>query len=195
MTGSYYNVTAGAAGRVSVLADLIPSMSHIGIVLVPDSDASLRLFEELRGAALEQNLDVFPMPVSSGKDVDHVFELAKSIGVQGVVTVTAAEMFAVRKEVADAQNKYSLPTVMGSIGFPELGGLAKYGPEVPALWVKMTSMIDAILTKRVAPAELPLITVDGFQLDVNLDSARRLNVSIPGSILERAVRIISLDPK
>src|SRR5262249_23540786 len=125
ITGTYYNVTSGASGRVDVLAELVPSMKRVGIVFVPDSEASIRLFEDLEAAAQARHLEIIKMPVRGGGEVDQAFAAAKSKGVEGVVTVTAAEMFAVRREVAAAQLKHRAPTVMGSIGFPELGGLAK----------------------------------------------------------------------
>ena len=190
ITGSYYNVTSGAAGRVEVLAAFVPDMKRIGIVFVPDSEASIRLFDDLAAAATARGLEVIRMPVRGGHEVDRAFETAKAEGVQGVVTVTAAEMFAVRREVAAAQHKHRLPAVMGSIGFPELGGLAKFGPEVPSLWKTMAPTVDTLLRRAAKPADLPLITVDGFQLDINLDAARALGISVPDALLRRAVRIV-----
>jgi putative ABC transport system substrate-binding protein len=190
VTGSYYNITSGASGRVSVLKELVPSMKRIGIVFNPDSDASIRLFQELDAAAQARGLIVHKMPVRGGSTVDRAFADAKAQGVEGVVTVTAAEMFAIRREVAAAQLKHLIPTVMGSIGFPELGGLAKFGPEVPSLWKKMVPTIDRLLRRAVAPGDAPLITVDGFQLDINLSTAKTLAVSVPPALLQRAVRII-----
>jgi len=78
---------------------------------------------------------------------------------------------------------------MGSIGYPELGGIAKFGPEVPALWVKMAPMIDALL-RGAEPATMPLITVNNFQLDINLNAAERLGITVGDSLLKHAKRII-----
>jgi putative ABC transport system substrate-binding protein len=190
VTGTYYNITSGAGERVGVLVDLVPAMRHVGIVFNPGSEASIRLFQELEAAANDRRLMVTKMPVRGGADVDRAYAAAKSDGVEGVVTVTAAEMFAIRKEVAAAQLKHRLPTVMGSIGFPELGGLAKFGPEVPALWKKMVPTVDRLLRHDAQPADLPLITVDGFQLDINVATAQTLGVTVPPALLQRAVRVI-----
>ena len=190
ITGSYYNVTSGAAGRVGVLCELMPTMKRVGIVFNPDSDASFRLLEELSAAAQARGLDAVRMPVRGDHEVDKAFAAAKANGVQSVVTVTAAEMFAIRREVAAAQIKHRLPTVMGSIGFPELGGLAKFGPEVPSLWKAMVPTVDKLLRGTANSADLPLITVDGFQLDINLQTAALLNLAVPPSLLQRAVRVI-----
>jgi putative ABC transport system substrate-binding protein len=102
-------------------------------------------------------------------------------------------MFAIRREVAQAQLKHSLPAVMGSIGYPEMGGLAKFGPEVPELWRRMTPTVDALLRRSAKPGDLPLITVDGFQLDLNLQTARTLGISVPEALLRRAVRVVPAD--
>jgi putative ABC transport system substrate-binding protein len=190
VTGTYYNITSGAGDRVGVLADLLPAMRHVGIVFNPDSEASVQLFQELEAAAQERRLMVTKTPVRGGADVDRAFAAAKAEGVEGVVTVTAAEMFAIRNEVAAAQIKYRLPTVMGSIGFPELGGLAKLGPEVPALWKRMVPTVDRLLRHDALPGDLPLITVEGFQLDINLATAQALGVAVPPELLRRAVRVI-----
>jgi putative tryptophan/tyrosine transport system substrate-binding protein len=190
VTGTYYNITSGAGDRVGVLTDLLPAMKHVGIVFNPDSEASIRLFQELETAAQTRGLIVTKMPVRGGAEVDRAFAAAKADGVEGVVTVTAAEMFAIRKEVAAAQIKHRLPTVMGSIGFPELGGLAKLGPEIPALWTKMVPTVDRLLRHDAQPGDIALITVDGFQLDINLATAQTLGVTVPPALLQRAVRVI-----
>jgi putative ABC transport system substrate-binding protein len=189
ITGSYYNIVSGGAERVDILAELIPQMTKIGIVFNPDNEASILLFEELAAAASARGLDVTRMPVRGGHEVDAAFQTAKAQSVQGVVTVTAAEMFAIRKEVAQAQLKHRLPAVMGSIGYPELGGLAKFGPEVPSLWKEMVPTVDKLL-KGSKPGDLPLITVQGFQLDINLQTARALGVSVPDALLRKAKRVV-----
>lgn len=190
ITGSYYDVTSGAAERLGVLVAFVPHMTKVGIVFNPDSAASIALFKDLAAAAKERSLDVVEMPVRGRHEVDGAFEKAKQQGAQGVVTVTAAEMFAIRREVAAAQLRHRLPAVMGSIGYPELGGLAKFGPEVPALWKRMTPTVDALLRRIAKPGDLPLITVDGFQLDVNLQTARLLGIAVPRALLGRAVRVV-----
>jgi putative ABC transport system substrate-binding protein len=91
--------------------------------------------------------------------------------------------------VAEAQIKHRLPAVMGSIGYPELGGLAKFGPEVPSLWKEMAPAMDKLL-KGAKPGDLPLITVQGFQLDINLQAARALGLLVPEALLRRAKRIV-----
>jgi putative ABC transport system substrate-binding protein len=189
ITGSYYNVTAGGAERVGVLAELVPGMRHVGIVVNPDSPPSVALADDLAAAAGQRDLQVTRLEVRTGRDVDQAFAAAKTQGVAGVVTVTGAEMFAIRKEIAAAQDKYLIPAVMGSIGYAEMGGLAKLGPEIPGLWRKMAPAVDQLLRGSARPGDLPLVTLDDFELDINLRTARALGLVVPPAMTARATRI------
>jgi putative tryptophan/tyrosine transport system substrate-binding protein len=189
ITGSYYNVTAGGAERVGVLAELVPGMRHVGIVVNPDSPPSVALADDLAAAAGQRDLQVTRLEVRTGRDVDQAFAAAKTQGVAGVVTVTGAEMFAIRKEIAAAQDKYLIPAVMGSIGYAEMGGLAKLGPEIPGLWRKMAPAVDQLLRGSARPGDLPLVTLDDFELDINLRAARALGLVVPPAMTARATRI------
>ena len=189
ITGSYYNVTTGAAERVAVLAELLPAMTHIGVVFNPDSPPSLALADALATAARVRKLKVTLLGVRSGRDVDPAFANAIVQGITGIVVVTGAEMFAIRREIVEAQNKHRLPAVTGSIGYAEMGGLAKLGPEVPGLWRKMAPIVAQLLKHSAKPADLALITVDGFELDLNLATAKALGLFVPEALQRRAVRV------
>jgi putative ABC transport system substrate-binding protein len=189
ITGSYYNVTAGGAERVAVLAELVPGMRHIGIVVNPDSPPSRALADDLAAAAGKRKLQVTMLEVRGAGDVDQAFAAAKAQSVAGVVTVTGAEMFAIRKEIVAAQDKYGMPAVMGSIGYAEMGGLAKLGPEIPGLWRKMAPAVDQLLRGSAKPGDLPLVTLDGFELDINLRTAQALGLAVPQAMTARATRV------
>ena len=144
----------------------------------------------LMEAAQAAGLTVTRMGTRKLDDIEGLFADAKAKGVQGVVTVTGAEMFQSRGQVKSAQDKHRLPTVMGSIGYPELGGLAKLGPNVPGLWEKMAQAhIDRIF-KGEKPSDLPLIPLDDFELVVNLKVAQGLGLSVPDKIKQSATKLV-----
>ena len=120
--------------------------------------------------------------------IDRAFAAAKAQGVAGVVAVTGAEMFAIRKEIVQAQDKYRIPAVTGSIGYAEMGGLAKLNPDIPLLWRKMAPTIDRLLRGAKA-SDLPLITLDSSELEINLRTAQMLGVTVPEDVKRRAVRL------
>ncbi len=189
ITGSYYNVTDGGSERVAVLADLVPNMTRIGIVMNPASRPSMALADDLAVASGRRGFTATMMGVRGGDEVDRAFASAKAQSVEGAVVVTGAEMFAIRRDIVAAQNKYRIPAVMGSIGYAGMGGLAKLGPDIPALWRKMAPTIDQLLKGAAKPADLPLVTVDGFELEINLAAAQGLGLTVPEVIRSRAVRL------
>jgi putative ABC transport system substrate-binding protein len=190
VTGTFYYRASGGGERVAVLTELAPHVKHVGILLNPASRESLALSEELVFAARAAGLTVTLMGTRGLDDIDGLFADAKAKGAQGVVAVTGAEMFQSRGHVVAAQDKHGLPAVMGSIGFPELGGLAKLGPNVPGLWEKMArAHIDRIF-KGEKPGDLPLIALDDFELVVNLKTAQRLGLSVPDKIRRGATKLV-----
>lgn len=190
VTGTYYHRTSGGSERVAVLTELAPHVRHVGILLNPDGAESIELADELVAAAQAAGLAVSRLGTRSLDDIDGLFGEARRKGVGGVVAATGAEMFQSRQHVVRAQDRYGMPTVMGSIGFPELGGLAKLGPNVPGLWERMArAHIDRIF-KGEKPGDLPLIALDDFELVVNLATARRLGLAVPEMIKRRATKLV-----
>ena len=190
VTGTFYYRASGGGERVAVLTALAPQVKHVGILLNPDSRELLALADELIAAARTAGLAVTRMGTRGLDDIDGLFADATRNGVQGVVTVTGAEMFQSRRHVVAAQDKHRLPAVMGSIGYPELGGLAKLGPNVPGLWEKMAQAhIDRIF-KGEKPADLPLIPLDDFELVVNLKVAKELGLTVPETMRRSATKLV-----
>jgi putative ABC transport system substrate-binding protein len=180
-----------AAGRerVALLGELIPGMARIGIVMNPASTPSMTLADDMAVASRERGFQVTLIPVRGGNDVDRAFAAAKEQGVDGITTVAGAEIFAIRREIVAAQDKYRIPAVTSSVGYAEMGGLAKLNPDIPLLWRKMAPTIDRLLRGSAKASDLPLITIDSSELEINLRTAQTLGVTVPEDVKRRAVRL------
>ena len=67
----------------------------------------------------------------------------------------------------------------------DAGGLLSYGPDLSMLFRRSASLVDQIL-KGAKPGDLAIGEPSDFELGVNIQAARALNVTIPASILGRA---------
>jgi putative ABC transport system substrate-binding protein len=85
--------------------------------------------------------------------------------------------------------RHHLPTVSDGNRFAEAGGLVYYGPDRPAFDRLVAIYVDRIL-KGAKPGELPVEQPQKFQLVVNRQTAKRLGLAIPPSILLRADKVI-----
>lgn len=189
VTGTYYLGQAGIAERLLLVRELLPNVQHIGVLMNPHSQFSIDLANKVTEAAIGFSLTSILMGASSVEEVEAAF--ASVAGkIQAVVTVTGADMYSYRDSIVRAADKFRLPTVMGSIGYPELGGLAKLGPDIPVLWKKMASAhVDKILRGQ-SPAKLPLVKLNDFELTINIRTAERFGISVPQTLRERASKLI-----
>jgi len=189
VTGSYYDVMAAGRERVALLSELLPGMARIGIVMNPASTPSLALADDMAKASRERGLQVTLIPIRGGADVDQGFAAAKAQGVDGIITVAGVEIFAIRKDIVAAQDKYRIPAVTSSVGYAEMGGLAKLNPDIPLLWRKMAPTIDQLLRGTAKAGDLPLITLGSSELEINMRTARSLGVSVPEDAKRRAIKL------
>jgi putative ABC transport system substrate-binding protein len=93
-----------------------------------------------------------------------------------------------RARVANLALGSRLPAV-GISGFAEVGGLADYGPDLPAMFRRAAAYVDKIL-KGVKPADLPVEQPTRLELVINTATAKALGLQIPPAVLLRADRQI-----
>jgi putative ABC transport system substrate-binding protein len=87
------------------------------------------------------------------------------------------------------------PVVYPTTQLAERGGLVSYQPILSLedsfrLWATMVGLV----LDGVPPGEIPVERPKVFELAVNLDTARRLGISLPSSLVKRANRVIGAGP-
>jgi putative ABC transport system substrate-binding protein len=73
--------------------------------------------------------------------------------------------------------------------FVDAGGLIAYGPNVRDVYRRAGFIIDKIL-RGARPEEVPIEAPATFELTVNARVARALGLTLPGSIVVRATRVV-----
>jgi ABC-type uncharacterized transport system substrate-binding protein len=102
-----------------------------------------------------------------------------------------ADGFAVqnRERIFDFTTNRRIPVISGSPIFAESGAVCTYGPDLTVSYRRLAYYVDRVL-KGAKPAELPIEQPTKFELVLNLRSARKLELTIPETILVRADRVI-----
>ena len=81
--------------------------------------------------------------------------------------------------------KHKLPAVYYRRYFASSGGLASYGPDIPAHFRRAAGYVDRIL-KGEKPADLPVQAPTKYETVINLKTAKALGITVPQTLLAHA---------
>ncbi len=98
-------------------------------------------------------------------------------------------MFTHRKVVVEAANQMHVPAVYGFREFVDDGGLISYGVSIADTYRRAAQYVDKIL-RGAKPADLPVELPIKFELVINLNAAKALDIEVPPSLLARADEVI-----
>ena len=86
-----------------------------------------------------------------------------------------------RKRVFDFANAHKLPAVFEYDFLVREGGLMSYGPDVTEMFDRAAELAVRIL-KGADPGQLPLETPSRFVLAINLQTAKKIGLTMPPSL-------------
>ena len=86
-------------------------------------------------------------------------------------------------------SRHAVPTTYSSRLFAEIGGLMSYGTNVTDAWRQIGVYAGRIL-KGAKPADLPVVQTSKFELVINAQTARMLDLTVPPQLLAHADEVI-----
>src|SRR5258705_5534265 len=175
--------------RLQLLKELVPHVSSVAVLLNTRNPQSQIELKEMRSAAQEMRLQLYPIEISTEDGLDDAFVAMNKAAVQALVVLTDPILFSQRKRTVDLANRNRLPAMYFFQGFAEEGGLMSYGPSDTDLFRRTAAYVDRIL-KGTKPGDLPIEQPTKFELFINLKAANMVGVTIPESFLLRADKVI-----
>ena len=107
----------------------------------------------------------------------------------GLVVMVDAFNVINQATIRRALQDYPLPHIVPWRSFVASGGLASCGPDVEDIFSRSADYVDRIL-KGAKPAELPVQAPTGYELAINVKSAKALGLAVPPSLLTIANEVI-----
>jgi putative ABC transport system substrate-binding protein len=145
--------------------------------------------KETKAAARSLEIQLQPAGVEVSNDFESAFS-AMTRGGANCLIVLASPMFAShRATIADLAAKSRLPAIYPTSGYADAGGLMSYGNNLSLVHRRAAVYVDRIL-KGAKPADLPVERPMKFALVINLKTAKQFGLTMPGSVLFRADRVI-----
>jgi putative ABC transport system substrate-binding protein len=187
ITGSTFFGPELSAKRLELLAEAVPRLARVAVVVNPGSDHHVDL-ERMRKVAEALKVEVFETPARSPREFGEAFSLTLRRRADGIICLSDSMLVANMRLLGELSAANRLPGA-GSDEFAQGGGLLAYGVSFLELWRRAPYFVDRIL-KGGKPATIPVEQASRFELVINLKTAKVLGLTIPPSLLQRADQVI-----
>jgi putative ABC transport system substrate-binding protein len=174
------------AKRLQLLHQLVPSATRIANLYSTWNPSQLTDLQHLMDAARQIGVVLVPAAVSSTNTldlspVDHAMEAAIAENAQAFVLEPPLGQHEGYKRIATRLKDRQLASIASQSDFSEVGGLAAYGANVPALYRRAGYFVDRIL-KGASPADLPVEFPTVWDVAINRSTAEIIGVTIPPEV-------------
>jgi putative tryptophan/tyrosine transport system substrate-binding protein len=188
ITGVSTNLPAMVPKQLQLLLEVVPGLQRVAFLGSTEDKATPLFVEQAESAARMLGIKLQPVLIGQASEFDRavdamVRERAQAVVVQPLFTLGHSA------PLAQVLARRKLPSTSGLRQFALAGGLMTYGPNRVYLWQRSASFIDRVL-KGAKPASLPVEEPTVFELTFNLQTARRIDLAIPQSLLLRADEVI-----
>src|SRR5262245_38869402 len=177
--------------RLELLKEAVPKLARVAILYDPALPGAAReVKEDLPVAARALGLTIRSWEVRDANGFERVFAGLKTDRPDGLYVITAGQLIRTNgKRIADFALKSRLPSVYGTRGDVDVGGLMSYEADTAESYRRVAYYVDRIL-KGAKPATLPVEQPTKFELVINLKTAQKIGLTIPQSLLYRADKVI-----
>jgi putative tryptophan/tyrosine transport system substrate-binding protein len=190
LTGINFLGSELVAKRLGLLRELVPGMARVALLVnpanAPNAETTLR---SAQAAARAIGLQIQVVNASTSGEINAAFA---SLGRErpDALFVGGDGFFNNRRiQLVNLASRHALPATYVDRVFPEVGGLMSYGTNIIDAYRQVGSYVGRIL-KGAKPADIPVMQATKFELAINVETARMLDLSVPPSLLALADKVI-----
>ena len=179
-----------SAKRLSLLKEVVPTLSRVAVLWNPGNLDFVRDWQELRAAAAAMAVTLHPVKAHGGDDPESVLALLITRArADGLLGFTDRTHYLYARYFAGLSARTRLPGIYAYREVAEAGGLMSYGPTLLPLYRRLAAYVAKIL-EGARPADTPIEQPTKFELVINLKAAKALGLTIPSAVLARADEVI-----
>jgi len=175
--------------RVQMLKEMVPRLSRLSVLYNPQDQGASIHPGIITSAAKSLGIGTQLFEVRSSSEFDAAFNSIVASGPDALLSVADPLTLGERKRIVDFCVEHKIPNAHEIREFVKLGGLLSYGASFYGIWHRAAYYIDKIL-KGTRTNELPVELPTVFDLAINLNAAKSLNLTIPNGILATADLVV-----
>ncbi|MFA0248619.1 ABC transporter substrate-binding protein [Vibrio sp. 10N.261.45.A4] len=171
--------------HVSLIKELLPNAVSVGVVYNPAEANAVALVGLLKQATRDFG---FTLHTAKALTIDDVEEKTASVAKKSdvIYALTDNTVASGIEGLINAANQAGTPVVAGATSYVGKGAIAGLGLDYYDVGVQTADYVAAILDGQ-KPGKLSVKTAQSSQLVVNLDAARMLGLTLPKSVVDRAI--------
>jgi putative tryptophan/tyrosine transport system substrate-binding protein len=190
LTGINFFVAELVAKRFALLRELIPTAGRVAVLVNPANvQTAPATLSEVEVAARALGLQIQVFNASNIREIDTAY--AALVRERPDALFVAPDGFFVNRRVQliGLAARHALPAAYAVREYVEAGGLMSYGTNVADMYRQIGAYTGRVL-KGAKPADLPVMQATKFELVINLQTARLLDIEVPPTLLARADEVI-----
>jgi putative ABC transport system substrate-binding protein len=186
---SGYAGLESVAKQLELLKEMVPKASSVAILSNPTNAYHQLAIKEVNVAAQALGVQLQLLEARDASDFDGAFAAMAKERVGALLVLSDVIFNSHGTRLADLAASRRLPTANAVRESVEAGGLMSYGPSFLDSYRRSAAYVDKIL-KGTKPADLPVEQPTKFELVINLQTAKRLGLTIPPTLLSLADEVI-----
>jgi putative ABC transport system substrate-binding protein len=189
LTG-FSNLSAELTAKLfELLSELAPQAGVIALLVNPTNANSEGVIRHAHEAARAKGVQLAVLNARTEKDIDAAFASFEQLQPGGLVVDPDGFFTSRREQFVALASRHAVPAIYAHRQFIAAGGLISYGIDDAAVG-RQAGIYAGRILKGAKPADLPVQQPTTFELVINLKTAKALGLTIPPTILARAVEVI-----
>jgi len=178
------------AKRLGLLHDLVPKAVRVAVLVNPANAGSAETtLRDVQAAAPGIGLQIQMFKAATIGEIDAAFA-AMARAPPDALFVAPDQFFGSRRgQFSTLATRDKIPAAYSNRIFAAAGGLMSYGTDIADMYRRVGVYTGQIL-KGAKPADLPVLQSTKFELVINLQTARALDIAVPPSLLAIADEVI-----
>jgi putative ABC transport system substrate-binding protein len=178
-----------AGKRLDLLRKLMPTAETVAL-LTRDGGGVLRAeMKDVESAAAALGVRVLVLKGESAPEIEKAFATLMAQRARALLISVSVRLDEARAQIIELAALHAIPTMFFYSPAVLEGGLLSYGPDVAGA-MRQAGVYAGRILKGEKPGELPVVRSAKFELAINLQTAKRLGLTIPPTLLALADRVI-----
>ena len=175
--------------RLELLKESVPKLRRVALIYNSENRASALALEETQRWAKTLNVMIETHSLRGPQDLKGMLDAIARSRPDALMTTADSFILSYHAPIVEFAAKRRLPSIFPDGQFVDAGGLMFYGGSIPDMYRRAAIYVDRIL-KGAKPLDLPVEQPRKFDMVINLGTARKLGLTIPTSVLQRADQLI-----